>query len=212
MRLRTLGSVLLAAALVPAAASAKTKPFAYHYKIVSASHTSSVSETTDHYDGVSNETWKLRGPSNGFPNSGDFGTRGGLGNAAFLFNVRGTYHGSVTVPEEDVFPGDPTHCEATVSTGDKSDNAAVAPTSAQLNLVYDKKHKRVNGFWRFPMAILNPPIFPSSCSHPDAEFPTDDLYETHYRSPSSSTSASRCPTRALPVASSGTTPGTPGSP
>lgn len=170
----------IALAATPAAADAQTKPLGFHYKIVSAVHTSSVSETTDHYSGTSSESWQLRGPSNGFPNSGDFGTRHGLGNAIFLFNVRGTYNASVTVPEEDVYPGDPNHCEATVSTGDTSDNAAMAPDAAQLVLVYNKRYKRVDGHWRFPMAMLNPPIFGANCSGANTVFPEDSAFRTHY--------------------------------
>lgn len=180
MRLPLLVPLALGCTLaLTGSAAARPKLTDFDYKIVSASHDSSVSEHGENYDGASSETWKLRGPSDGYPNEtgGWYPAPGGKQESPLLFNIRGTYQGDVTAGPD---AQDIQHCQATVSTGDQSDNAAVAPTSAQVVLVYDKRHKRVTGHWAFPMADLNPPIFQSECSHPETVFPTETYFRTNY--------------------------------
>jgi hypothetical protein len=159
---------------LPAAANASVA--GYRFKVVKASHSSSASEehgSFNDYNGVTSETWSLRGRSADVPNAGDFNfASGGL----ITLNVRGVYKDEVHTQFGQP-GGDPSesNCAITAATGDQ-DFPAVAPDQVWVAFQQKKRRSPVTVAWTFPMASLDNPYFGSGCSHPDTDFPDDHFF------------------------------------
>jgi hypothetical protein len=170
---RTISLVVACAAAcalaVPAAANARVA--GYRFKVVKATHSSSASETNGSfydYNGVTSETWGLRGKTADVPNAGDFA----LGSGGLItLNVRGVYKDEVHTQ----YGGDPSesNCTIVAPTGDQ-DFPAVAPD--QVYIAMQQKKRQVTVAWSFPMASLTNAYFGTGCSHPDTEFPESSFF------------------------------------
>jgi hypothetical protein len=172
------------AALVPAAASAKATAFQASYKVVKATHTSSVSETNgsfNDYNGTSTASWHLGKARDGYPNSGYFGTSGQApGSGLVSLSIKGVYADEVHTTFGQP-GGDPNenNCSLTAPTG-SSDYPAVAPSSAMITMIQKRRNGPVTVGFVFPMASLENPYFGTGCSHPDTVFPDDKYFIRTY--------------------------------
>jgi hypothetical protein len=169
-----LAAVAAVTLLVPvSAASAKSRGFAYTYKIVKATHTSSVSERSSHFTGTSTETWTL-GPKDkagAFMNAGYFSSAPGApGTGLFTLAEKGVYKDSVQTDW-------PASCSLTAPSG-SFDYPAVAPEGMMIAMVQKRFGGPVQVAFAQQIADLQNPYFGTECSHPDTTDPPESAFFT----------------------------------